>query len=159
MGQVFGCTPANGVWVLPGTHKQRHVDIAAHVADAGSDRLPDAVPLVCAPGDVAIVNRQAIHGSFANTSESPRVTLNMGFHRRSSVIGAMSSGIHGGVAPIDEQRIAQRSKMIGWAIDARRQRYSDETAFSYKPLAGQQLMWDDAARAEVVDYNFLDLSI
>lgn len=159
MGQVFGCTPANGVWVLPGTHKQRHVDLAARVEAAGSDRLPDAIPLVCAPGDVAIVNRQAIHGSFANTSDSPRVTLNMGFHRRASVLGAMSSGIHGGVAPIDEERIATRSKMIGWAIDARHQRYPNETRFEYKPLAGQELVWNEAARAEIVDYNFLDLSI
>ncbi len=36
---------------------------------AGSDRLPDAVPLICEPGDVAITSRQAIHGSFANTSD------------------------------------------------------------------------------------------
>jgi len=159
MGQVFGCTPANGVWVLPGTHKLRQVDIAAYVAEAGSDRLPDAIPLVCAPGDVAIVNRQAVHGSFANTSDSPRVTLNMGFHRRSSVLGAQSSGIHGGVAPIDEQRIATRSKVIGWAIDARRQRYEHEPPFDYKPLAAQPLNWNDAARIEIVDYNWLDLSI
>jgi len=159
MGQVFGCTPANGVWVLPGTHKQRSVDIGALVAAAGSDRLPDAIPLVCAPGDVAIVNRQAIHGSFANTSDSPRVTLNMGFHRRSSVLGATGSGIHGGVAPLDAERIATRSKMIGWAIDARQQKYGHETRFDYKPLAGHDLVWDEAARAEIVDYNFLDLSI
>lgn len=159
MGQVFGCTPANGVWVLPGTHKERTVDIAALVADAGSDRLPDAVPLVCAPGDVAIVNRQAIHGSFANTSDSPRVTLNMGFHRRSSVLGAMSSGIHGGAGLIDDDRIDTRSRVIGWAIDARRQTYPDEPSFEYKPLAGERLVWDDEARAQIADYNHLDLSI
>lgn len=159
MGQLYGCTPANGVWVLPGTHKQRQVDIAALVEAAGSDRLPDAVPLVCSPGDVAIVNRQAIHGSFANTSPSPRVTLNMGFHRRASVLGATGSGIHGGVAPLDEHRIAERSKMIGWAIDARRQRYPDETPFDYKPLVGTKLTWDQDARSAIADYNNLDLSI
>ncbi len=159
MGQVFGCTPANGVWVVPGTHKQRNIDIAAMVQAAGSERLPDAIPLVCAPGDVAITNRQAVHGSFANTSPDPRVTINMGFHRRRSVVGMTGSGIHGHVGLLDDERIAARSRMIGWAIDARRQRYPDETPFDYKPLAGLDLRWDDAARAATADYNALDLSI
>ena len=68
MAQLHGCGPENGVWVLPGSHKERHVDLASMADEAGSDRLPQGVPLVCASGDVAIVNRQAIHGSFANTS-------------------------------------------------------------------------------------------
>ena len=63
------------------------------VRAAGSDRLPQAVPLICNPGDVAITNRQAIHGSFANTSRRPRVTINPvsalapGFTRRFFSIG------------------------------------------------------------------------
>ncbi len=159
MGQVFGCTPANGVWVVPGTHKMRDVDIPGMVAEAGSDRLPNAVPLVCAPGDVAITNRQTVHGSFANTSPDCRVTLNMGFHRRASVLGQTGSGIHGSVGVLDADRIAERSKMIGWAIDARQQRYSDETPFDYEPTAALDLAFDDAARAAIVDYNRLDLSV
>lgn len=159
MGQVHGCTPANGVWVVPGTHKLRHVDIAAMVEAAGSQRLPDAVPIVCQPGDVAITNRQAVHGSFANTSTEPRVTINMGFHRRASVLGATGSGIHGHVGLLDEHRVAERSKVIGWAIDARHRHYPDETPFEYQPLAGHDLTWDDAAREALRDYNALDLSI
>ena len=58
---------------------------AALVAEAGSDRLVHAVPVICAPGDVCINSRQTVHGSFANTSPDPRVTINFGFHRRSSV--------------------------------------------------------------------------
>src|SRR5262245_21825576 len=54
MAQLYGCTPANGVWVVPGTHKTGRTDIKAMVAKAGTERLPDAVPIVCAPGDVAI---------------------------------------------------------------------------------------------------------
>ena len=27
MAQLYGCTPANGVWVVPGTHKVGHIDI------------------------------------------------------------------------------------------------------------------------------------
>ena len=135
MGQVYGCTPANGVWVLPGTHKLRQVDIASMVEAAGGERLPDAVPLVCAPGDVAITNRQAVHGSFANTSPDRRVTINMGFHRRRSILGATGSGIHGEVGLLDEARIAERSEVVGWAIDARHQKYPDEAPFRYRPLA------------------------
>ena len=159
MAQLYGCEPENGVWVLPGSHKEREVDLAALAAAAGSQRLPDAVPLVCAPGDVAIVNRQAIHGSFANTSTQPRVTFNLGFHRRSSVLGATGSGIHGKVGPLDEDRIAKRSEMIGWAIAARAQHRRGETPFEYTPLAGRSFEWNDAARDELRDYNLLDLSI
>ena len=159
MAQVEGCEPENGVWVLPGTHKQRSVDLAARMDAAGSDRLPEAVPLVCEPGDVAIVNRQAVHGSFANTSDRPRTTLNLGFHRRRSVLGAMGSGIHGIRGVLDEERIAERSKVIGYAIAARAERYPDEQPFDYQPLRGQHFVWDDAAREALHDYNALDLSI
>ena len=87
MAQLYGCTPANGVWVVPGTHRLGKVDIRAMVSEAGTERLPGAVPMVCAPGDVVISNRQVLHGSFANTSDEWRVTVNMGFHR-----GAWDSG-------------------------------------------------------------------
>ena len=87
MAQLYGCTPANGVWVVPGSHKLGKADIKAMVAAAGTERLPQAVPIICKPGDVAITNRQTVHGSFANTSPDWRVTLNFGFHRRRSVLG------------------------------------------------------------------------
>jgi len=161
MGQVYGCTPANGVWVVPGSHKLRQVDIKAMAAAAGSDRLPDAVPIVCAPGDVAITNRQAVHGSFANTSKDWRVTVNMGFHRRRSVLDVEAGGLHNARAVYDAERIRRRARMIGYAIDARRQRFPDETPFAYRPHvdAGLAYRWDDAARADVKDYNLEDLSI
>lgn len=161
MGQVYGCTPANGVWVVPGSHKLREVDIKAMVAAAGSERLPDAVPIVCAPGDVAITNRQAVHGSFANTSDKWRVTVNMGFHRRRSVLGVEGGGVHNARAVYDAERIRRRARMIGYGIDARRQRFPDETSYAYAPHveAGEVWRWDDAARADVKDYNLEDLSI
>lgn len=159
MAQVHGCVPENGVWVLPGSHKVREIDIAALRATAGSDRLPDLVPLICEPGDVAIVNRQAVHGSFANTASTPRVTLNLGFHRRASVLGAQGSGIHGDRGVLDAERIARRSEMIGWGIAARTAHYPDETPFDYAPLRGRTFEWNDAARDEIAGYNRLDLSI
>jgi hypothetical protein len=161
MAQLYGCTAANGLWVVPGSHRLGKVDIAAMVAAAGTERLPQAVPLVCAPGDVAITNRQAVHGSFANTSRDWRITVNMGFHRRRSVLGVQGGGVHNVEATYDAARIAERARVIGVAIAARRQRFPHETAFVYAPHAeaGQSFRWDEEARAALKDYNLLDLGI
>ena len=161
MAQLYGCTAANGVWVVPGTHKLGKVDIKAMAEAAGSDRLPDAVPMICAPGDVAMCNRQALHGSFANTSADWRVTLNFGFHRRASVLGVQGGGLHNAPAVYDEARIRDRARVIGYGIDARRQRFPDETPYVYKPIldAGLQYRWNDDTKADLKDYNMLDLSI
>ena len=159
MAQLYGCSPANGLWVVPGSHRIGKADIAAMVAAAGSERLADAVPLVCAPGDVAITNRQAVHGSFANTSRDWRVTVNFGFHRRRSVLGVAGGGVHNALAVYDAARIAERARVIGWAIDARAQRFPGETPFAYAPHAGHAWPWDAAARAAIKDYNLLDLGI
>ncbi|PPQ35146.1 phytanoyl-CoA dioxygenase family protein [Rhodopila globiformis] len=159
MAQLYGCTPANGVWVVPGSHKSGKADIRAMVAAAGSERLPDAVPIVCKPGDVAITNRQAVHGSFANTSPDWRVTVNFGFHRRRSVLGVQGGGLHNAPVVYDAGRIRQRARMIGYGIDARRQRFPDETPYVYKPQAGETYRWDAEAKAGIRDYNLLDLSI
>lgn len=161
MGQLYGCTAANGVWVVPGSHKLGKVDIAARVAAAGSERLPDAVPMVCAPGDVVISNRQLLHGSFANTSKDWRVTINMGFHRRASVFGVHGGGLHAAPATYDAAHIRERARIIGYAIDARSKRFSHETPFVYQPHleAGETYCWDAAAKATMHDYNLLDMSI
>jgi hypothetical protein len=161
MAQLYGCTPANGVWVVPGSHKLRRVDIKAMVQAAGSERLPEAVPIVCAPGDVAITNRQAVHGSFANTSKDWRITLNMGFHRRRSVLGVRGGGLHNAPSIYDAARIRDRARVIGYGIDARRRRFPQETPFVYRPHAesGETPRWDAAAKASMRDYNLLDLSI
>ena len=158
MAQLYGCDAANGLWVLPGSHVGQ-ADIPALCEASGSERLKDAVPLICAPGDVAICNRQAVHGSFANTSPNPRVTFNFGFHRRSSVLGVTGNGIHSEEAIYDDARIAERSKVIGYAISARAARFPQETPYDYLPQAGQRLDWNDDARADISDYNLLDLGI
>lgn len=161
MGQLYGCNPANGLWIVPGTHKLGKADIKQMVAKAGSERLPDAVPIVCNPGDVVITNRQTVHGSFANTSEQWRVTVNFGFHRRSSVLGVEGGGVHNAPAVYDEKRIHARSRLIGYAIDARSQRFPDETPFAYQPFveSGERYVWNEEAKAGLKDYNLLDLSI
>ena len=160
MAQLYGSTAANGLWVIPGSHRTGKADIRALVAAAGSERLPDAVPLVCRAGDVTITNRQVVHGSFANTSSDARVTVQHGFHRRRSVLGAVSGDPRNRVV-VDEERIRERSKPIMYGIDARARRYPEETRFVYAPFAGQedQLRWSPRTRAGLKDYNLLDLGI
>ncbi len=135
MAEVYGSTAVNGVWVLPGTHKQGKLNIKALVAESGSERLKGALPLVCNPGDVVICNRQLLHGSFPNCVFEPRVTVNFGFHKRASVLGVMGGGVHSDAQVFDEEIVARRSRMIGYGIDARQQRFPDETLYRYHPFA------------------------
>ncbi|WP_164114278.1 phytanoyl-CoA dioxygenase family protein [Sphingorhabdus sp. Alg239-R122] len=161
MAQAYGSSPVNGVWVVPGTHKLGKMDITQMVEDSGSERLKDAVPIVCAPGDVIMCNRQLVHGSFANTGFEPRLTINFGFHKRSSVLDVEGAGIHSPVATYDKDVIKERSKVIGYAIDARQQKYPNEKPYSYKPFeaTGENYAWNPEAKASLKDYNLLDLSI
>ena len=161
MAQLYGCNSTNGLWIVPGSHLDQ-ADIKGWCEAAGSDRLPNAVPMLCEAGDVGITNRQAVHGSFANTSEESRVTINFGFHPRASVIGARGNGIH---APgseniiYDEDRIQKRSRVLGLAIEARKQRFPKETPYFYQPHSGHSFEWNDAARESLRGYNKLDLGI
>jgi hypothetical protein len=161
MAQLYGCNAANALWIVPGSHLAR-ADIKTWCDEAGSDRLPNAVPMMCGPGDVGITNRQAVHGSFANTSSEWRVTINFGFHRRDCVIGARGNGIH---APgsenivYDEQRIQQRSRILGTAIQARKQRFADEAPYEYALFKGESFQWNDQVKESLRGYNLLDLGI
>ena len=111
MAQLYGSTAVNGVWVLPGSHRLGKLDIKSLVSDSNSERLKDAVPIVCGRGDVVICNRQALHGSFPNSGFEPRLTVNFGFHRRSSVLGVQGGGIHSAAQVFDETIIARLSKV------------------------------------------------
>jgi ectoine hydroxylase-related dioxygenase (phytanoyl-CoA dioxygenase family) len=159
MVQLYPCTPATTVWFVPGTHAQGRADIKRRVAEAGGNRLPDAVPLVCEGGDVCISNRQILHGSFPNTSDAWRLTLVLGSHRRDAVMGVSTRDVFGEPVTYDEARVRRRAELIGYAIDARRQRFPDEAAFVYRPQAeaGERLAWDAAARARIRNYQALDL--
>ncbi len=149
------------MWVLPGSHKLGKLDIKALVATSGSERLEGAVPIVCNPGDVVICNRQLLHGSFPNCGLEPRVTVNFGFHRRSSVLGVTGGGVHSDAQVFDEAIIARRSRALGYAIEARKQRFPEETPYAYKPFQneGVRFEWNASARQDLKDYNCDDLSI
>lgn len=162
MAQLYPSTPGNGVWVLPGSHRLGKVDIKRLVEDSGSERIEGAVPLICDAGDVIMTNRQLTHGSFANSSPDRRVTLNAGFFARRRVLNVTTELLSGETATFDEARVAERSRMIQIAIDARRQRFPSESSYVYRPLAGREddNRWNDATRRTVVrDYNLRDMYI
>ena len=161
MAQLYGCDATNGLWVVPGSNRMGKVNIKKMVEEAGSDRLPDAVPVICDPGDVAMTSRQAIHGSFATTSSKVRVTINFGFHRRSSVLGIRSGGVHNPVSQYDEEYIFERSKAIAWGIDARSQHFPDEDRYVYEPFIGleDQFIWSKETKDHLRDYNLRDIGI
>ena len=137
------------------------IDIKELVAEAGSERLEGAVPIVCNPGDAIICNRQLLHGSFPNCGYEQRVTVNFGFHRRSSVLGTQGGGIHSESQVFTEEIIQRRARSIGYAIDARKQKYASETPYSYEPFesTNTSFVWNDEARKDLKDYNLEDLSI
>ena len=159
MAQVHSSTAVNGVWVLPGSHRQGKIDIKSMMEEVGSERLPSAVPMICNPGDVVICNRQIVHGSFANTGYEPRLTVNFGFHRRSAVLDVLGAGMHSQSVVYDEAHIKKRSKAIALGIAARKEKYTSEAPFNYQPLANENIEWHQAGLAELKDYNLLDLSI
>ena len=161
MGQIYGSTAVNGVWVVPGSHKHDRADIVKMVEESGSERLVNAVPIICGPGDVVINNRQVVHGSFANTGFETRVTVNFGFHKRSSVLNIKGAGIHAEAKIMDSEYINKRSEVIALAINARKKRFPEEKPFNYIPLSDNldAFNWSETSQAELKDYNLMDLSI
>ena len=160
--QLYRSTPANCLWVVPGTHKMGKVDIKQmFAANNGSDRLPAAVPMFCEAGSVTVANRQILHGSFANTSADQRVSLTFGFHRRASVLGQKGALVAGENEVYDEARIFERSSVIATAIDARAQHFTDEFPYTYQPFVGleAQYRWDEDARKRLKNYSLSDLGI
>jgi ectoine hydroxylase-related dioxygenase (phytanoyl-CoA dioxygenase family) len=162
--QLYPTTPANCLWILPGSHKLGRADIKGKVAaNGGDEKLPGAVPLVCNAGDVTMVNRQMVHGSFANTSPDLRISLTFGFHRRKSVMGQKAAlAVKSSNAVYDDKRVFERSSVIQVAIDARHQAGSAEPRFAYKPFAGledQFRFTPETFESVIRDYNTKDLAI
>ena len=162
MTQLYPSTAANCVWMLPGSHKLGKVDIKALVAASGSERIAGAVPMICAPGDVMVLNRQAVHGSFANTSPDRRVTLNAGFFPRKRVLNVTTAKLDGEVHSYTEERINRRARLIPLAVSARQQRFPDETPYCYQPLKDRadENVWSEDMRESILkDYNLMDMYI
>ncbi len=168
--QLYPTTPANALWVVPGSHAGGRVDIVSVVEDnGGSDRLPDAIPLVTDAGDVTIVSRQMLHGSFANTSADPRVSITFGFYPRSSVLG-VSGGLNTSLDEskgrkkkvYDEEHIRRRSAVVQVALDARHQARPHERRYSYAPFADLEDDYrygPDTIENVLSEYTLYDIAI
>ena len=161
MAQIYGSTAVNGVWVLPGTHKIGKIDIKKLTNESGGERLRGCVPIICNPGDVVICNRQLLHGSFPNCGYERRITVNFGFHKRSSVLGVKGGGVHSASQIFNSDVIERRSRVLGYAIEARRQRFPEEEPYKYQPFndANKIFQWNENSRKDLKDYNLDDLSI
>ena len=164
MAQLYPTNPMNALWIIPESHDKGKADIKKLIMEnGGSDKLPGAVPLLGAAGDIAICSRQMLHCSFPNTSHQTRVTYVFGFHRRASVQGVEGWDVGDKQSfCYDDERIHRRSRVIQLAIDARRQCYPEETPYVYRPMGEEAdlLRWSDETRETVLrNYNQLDLGI
>ena len=149
------CTPENGLWVVPGSHKRWRL-AGGGAFPPITERLAEAVPVLLEPGDCGMVNRSSLHGAFPNRSAERRVTLLIGFHKRDSAIGTSTTNVHafkrpGGPKPVtySEEHVLRRARMIPLAIDARRQRYPDEGPYEYAGSYIGDGVWDERTRAEI----------
>ena len=171
--QLYPTTPANALWIVPGSHAEGRIDIRALVStNEGGERLPDAIPLVTGAGDVTIVSRQMLHGSFANTSPDPRVSITFGFYPHSSVLG-VSGGLNtaldekkgskkGSKKVYDAEHIRRRSAVVQVALDARHQARPDERRYLYAPFAEveDEYRYGPETIASVLsDYTLYDIAI
>ena len=163
------CTSANGLWVVPGSHRHWRLSGGGKFPSI-TDQIPEAVPLNMSPGDCMLVSRSSLHGSYANKSSERRMTLLLGYHKRDSAIGAETTNVHafvrtGGPEKVkyDEERVLRRTRMIPLAIDARRQRYPDEEPYEYTGACLGDGTWNEQARAEIAkegdEYWRLDMTL
>ena len=162
MTQLYPSTAGNGVWVVPGSHKCGKVNIRKMVIESGSERISEAVPMVCEGGDVIISNRQLVHGSFANSSSDRRVTLNAGFFPYRRVLGVSTTQLDGIQETYTSERILSRALIISLAINARKKYFKDETPFQYKPFIGKEneIIWNEETRKTMLqNYNLEDMYI
>ncbi len=147
--------PENCLWVVPGSHRKWLLADGGKFP-AANEQVPDAVPMMLAPGDCGMVNRSSLHGAFANKSSERRITMVLGYHKRNSAIGAETTNVHAferpaGPKPIKytEDYVLRRARMIPLAIDARRQQFPHEEPYEYQGSYIGEGVWNDEARAQI----------
>ncbi|MBE7636261.1 phytanoyl-CoA dioxygenase [Sneathiella sp. P13V-1] len=162
MTQLYPSTAGNCVWVIPGSHKSGKVDIPALVEKNGSDRFEEAVPMLCKGGEMIIMNRQIVHGSYANSSPARRVTMNAGFFPRERILDVTTEKLNGDLDTYTEKRVEERSRIIPLAVSARQQQFPEEVPYEYAPLqrSEEDLEWSDENRRNILfNYNRQDMYI
>jgi len=163
---LYPCNAVNALWIVPGSNRRGRLDQKSLLEPGSIDRIKGAVPILAKPGDYFIQNRYALHGAFPNTSPEPRAALEFGFQRKASVLyagctvkNAYARG-HAGKEKIiyDEDYIFRRSAMIQVAIDCRRQKYPEETPYSFAPFRGKEddYRWSPELKEEEFKTYFQD---
>ena len=149
------CIPENCLWVVPGSHRKWRLAGGGRFPPI-TEQIPEAVPAVMEPGDGVIVNRSSLHGSYPSRASEARMTLLLGYHRRDSAIGTSTTNVHAFVRPGEtkpitytEEHVLRRARMIPLAIDARRQRYPEETPYEYAGNYIGDAQWSQKTRAEI----------
>ena len=149
MLNLYETVAENSLWVVPGSHKDGKADIKSMLANSSSEHLDGALPLLCKPGDVAIVSRQIVHGSFPNQSDQPRYTFVFGFHRRSSVRNIQAWQRE----PYTDAYLDRTSRLIPLAVDARKENQPEEEPFRYLPLDDEeQIRWESPERDKILKH-------
>ena len=150
-------TPENCLWVVPGSQRRWRLAQGGRFPEPTAI-LDDAVPMVLGPGDCGMVNRSSLHGSYRNHSAQRRVTMVLGYHKRSSAIGATTTNVHAYRVPggknikditYTSDYVERRTRMIPLAIDARRQHFTDEVPYQYQGSFVGSAQWNDVTRAEI----------
>jgi hypothetical protein len=159
MPHLFDGTAANGLWCLPGSHKTGRQDIVGLTKNAGSVRLPEAVPMICKAGDVLLTNRQILHASFPNTSKDPRLSFVFSYHRRGAVLDVHTRTAFGDPVTYDAARVQKKCEIIGYSIVARQKRFPGQTSYVYRPHAesGEHYSWEAAGPGTIKNYHTRDL--
>jgi hypothetical protein len=121
---LYDSDTSNGcLYVVPDSHRNGRVDIAAQLASHG-ERLPGSIPVPAAAGDVVIHNRNLVHCSYPNHSADLRVTVYFGYHARATVEGHCES-----------EHIRRRCQVVELALAARAAdpRFDDRRQYVYRP--------------------------
>lgn len=149
------CTPENCLWVVPGSHRSWCLANGGEFPP-NTAHLTEAVPMMLEPGDLGLVDRSSLHGSYPNESTERRVTMTLGYHNRDSAINAETTNVHAFRRPgktkkvkYSEDYVLQRARMIPLAIDARRQKYPNEEPYTYRGTYIGGGEWNEKSRREI----------
>ena len=136
MTQLYPSTAANGVWVLPGSHRLGKADIkklvprAARTGSRARCRCC-APPATRSSPTASCCTAPSPTARPTGTSPSTRLLPAGG-------LGVTTRRLTGTVETYDLARIEARTRILQLAIDARRQRFPQETSYVYRPLAGRE---------------------
>lgn len=148
------------------------MDILNHTSEI--ELMPNAVPMLMNPGDVGVHNRNALHGSFPNMSPERRLTLVCAYYNRRDVVNQKArlpiqsqkeidrltkagKTVIRRKLVMDEAHIHDKTRIFQQAINARKEKYPEETHHVYPPHVGEEMPPREAYVKEWVTSFALDI--